>query len=92
MRLFGEAIHPLMDATSPMHTNGFNSPLSWNPLNPWGHSPRDWIGKETSDDITNKIYEQNTTLIQDAYGATGLFTHTTGTNCPPFEGDGRDPF
>ena len=27
---FGEAIHPLMDSTSPEHTNGDGSPRTWN--------------------------------------------------------------
>jgi uncharacterized protein RhaS with RHS repeats len=67
LRLLGEALHPIMDASSPMHTDEKGNPKEWNPWHPWGHSPNDHIGNETVSDITKSIYEQQDKAILDAY-------------------------
>lgn len=64
MILFGYAAHPIMDQYSPSHRNSDGSPATWDPFNPMSllstlsHSPNEWIGGETVDDITPEIYEK----------------------------------
>jgi len=68
---FGDAIHPIMDLTSPEHTASNGDPITWC----WpigcsgnrGHSPNDWIGKERTQDITPQNYRDEDQAIRDAY-------------------------
>ena len=56
LRNFGEGIHPVMDAYSPAHMQN-GKPTLWNgnPLTALmqGHSPGEWMGKETLADLKN---------------------------------------
>src|SRR5262249_29400881 len=50
--LLAEALHPIMDSTSLLHTNSNGDPLVWNGLrsvDDYFHSPGDWWGAETSE-------------------------------------------
>jgi len=67
LRVFGEAMHPVMDFSSPMHTTQNDEPRVWNPWNPFGHSPTDWIGKETVSHLTPEILSEQSTLLNNAY-------------------------
>lgn len=57
LRLLGQACHPVMDKSSPMHTDSTGVPKTWEPTNPWGHSPNEYIGKETASDLTPSILD-----------------------------------
>ena len=63
----GEALHPIMDSSSPMHTDSSGNPKEWNPWNPWGHSPNDSIGSERKQDITPAVYTDQDKRIKDAF-------------------------
>ena len=65
--LLGEACHPIMDSSSPMHTDENGNPRTWNPNWPFGHSPNDSIGKETAHDLTPEILEQQRRQLNHAY-------------------------
>jgi RHS repeat-associated protein len=67
MDLLGQALHPIMDSTSPMHTDSSGNPKVWNPLWPFGHSPNDSIGNETVKDITPEIYKKMDEEIRKAF-------------------------
>lgn len=64
---FGEACHPIMDSSSPVHVDVFGNPRIWNPWWPFGHSPNDYIGNETIHDLTPAILEQQILLLNNAY-------------------------
>ena len=63
---FGKACHTLMDASSPEHTND-GIPKPWNPLWPFGHSPTNWLGQETSSDISPATLESQKVILKQAY-------------------------
>jgi len=63
----GEACHPIMDSSSPVHTNTDGTPKAWNPMWPFGHSPTDSIGSETINNLTPQILQQQNRLLNDAY-------------------------
>ncbi len=65
--LLSQALHAIMDSSSPMHIDANGNPQVFNPWAPWGHSPNDSIGKETSKDITDAIYKSQDQKISDAY-------------------------
>lgn len=51
MILLGEAVHPIMDSTSPIHMDSNGNPLPWGNLSnlaDYFHSPGDYWGDETS--------------------------------------------
>ena len=75
MDALGQALHPIMDSSSPMHTDSSGNPKEWNPLWPVGHSPNDFIGNETINDITDAIYKSMDEQIQAA------FDNVKGCNC-----------
>src|SRR5690606_41346498 len=53
LKKFGEAMHPVMDSSSPMHTDANGNPKVWSGIgDAWGHSPTYFIGNETSVDLT----------------------------------------
>ena len=59
LRALGEACHPVMDASSPMHTNPDGTPRFWRGLlrDGLGHSPNESIGNETAADLTPQILQ-----------------------------------
>lgn len=63
----GEAMHPVMDSSSPMHTDSKGNPKIWNPLWPFGHSPNEHIGSETWKQLTAAIYNSQDKLLMDMY-------------------------
>ena len=63
----GQACHPIMDSSSPMHTNPDGTPRVWNPNWPFGHSPNDTIGNETVHELTPQILRAQSRLLNDAY-------------------------
>ena len=67
LKAFAEAIHPIMDKYSPEHQDSNGDPKIWNPLWPFGHSPNEWLGNETTSDITPQIYQSVTGDILNAY-------------------------
>jgi hypothetical protein len=67
LRLLGEAMHPLMDATSPLHVDKDGDPRVWDPMHPLGHSPNDMMGGESILDITPEIYQTEKTWLNAAY-------------------------
>lgn len=68
LRLFGEAMHPVMDSSSPEHTDKNGNPKIWRGVrDAWGHSPTDWVGNETSKDLTPAILKSQSAVINKAY-------------------------
>ncbi|MFT5419723.1 MAG: filamentous hemagglutinin [Candidatus Endobugula sp.] len=81
LKLFAEAIHPIMDSSSPAHKkSGSEEVKSWyglisgtgGNLIGWlsgltGHSPNEHFGSETASDLTKEILESQKILIQNAY-------------------------
>jgi RHS repeat-associated protein len=65
--LLGHAAHPIMDWSSPMHTNPDGTPRVWNPSWPFGHSPTDFIGNETIHDVTPDMLERQSQMLNYAY-------------------------
>jgi RHS repeat-associated protein len=66
--VFGQAIHPVMDSSSPEHTDADGNPRQWRGLeDAFGHSPIDWIGSETSRDISVDIYREQSETINEMY-------------------------
>ena len=63
----GQACHPIQDAASPEHTDSKGAPKQWNPNWPFGHSPNDYVGNETSSDITRSIYNQQDQSMRRMY-------------------------
>jgi hypothetical protein len=62
-----EAMHTIMDSSSPKHIDQFGNPRIWNPWWPFGHSPVEWLGNETILDITPPILREQRRLLSDAY-------------------------
>jgi hypothetical protein len=62
-----EAMHPIMDSSSPEHVDQLGNPRIWNPLWPFGHSPAEWLGNETVFDLTPAILKEQRRLLSDAY-------------------------
>ena len=68
LTLFGEAMHPVMDSSSPEHTDANGNPRVWRGLRDApGHSPTDWLGNETSKDLTKQILETQSSRINSSY-------------------------
>jgi uncharacterized protein RhaS with RHS repeats len=65
--LLGQAAHPIMDWSSPMHTNPDGTPRVWNPWQPLGHSPTDFIGNETIHDVTPEMLRRQSQMLNYAY-------------------------
>lgn len=65
LRLLGEALHPVMDYSSPMHTDGAGNPRIWRGIvrDGWGHSPNDTVGNERTQDITQAVYDLEDPII-----------------------------
>lgn len=63
----GQAMHPVMDASSPMHRTSDGQPKIWNPWWPFGHSPNDEIGNETIWDLTPAILQQQKVELNALY-------------------------
>jgi hypothetical protein len=73
LTVLGQALHPAMDATSPMHRTPDGQPLVWNPWWPFGHSPNDEIGNETIWDLTPAILRQQQGDLNSLYNQ--VFDH-----------------
>nr|WP_223629349.1 RHS repeat-associated core domain-containing protein [Thermomonas beijingensis] len=72
LKLLGQALHPVMDSSSPEHTNSDGTPKEWkgavgSTLDGQRHSPTDFIGNETSSDITSAIYKSQDQRLNNAY-------------------------
>jgi RHS repeat-associated protein len=67
LEALGQAMHPVMDASSPMHRTPDGQPKVWNPWWPFGHSPNDEIGNETIYDLTSAILRQQHDALNDLY-------------------------
>jgi RHS repeat-associated protein len=68
--VLGEALHPIMDSSSPLHTTPDGQPRLWSitemfkyPL----HSPNEIVGGETVRDLTPQILEQQRRALNAAY-------------------------
>ena len=65
MFAFGEAIHPLMDGTSPYHTGANGKPKTWesgNWLGAAGHGIGEYNTRPSNADMA-----KNRALLEDAY-------------------------
>jgi hypothetical protein len=65
----GEAMHPVMDASSPMHRTPEGRPKIWTPMWPFGHSPNDMYGNETIWDLTPAILKQQKGALNTLYNS-----------------------
>src|SRR5205823_5683399 len=63
LRRIGEACHPIMDSFSPMHTTPNGLPKIWNPAWPFGHSPNEIYGNETTSSLTPQILMEQSRLL-----------------------------
>jgi RHS repeat-associated protein len=66
----GQALHPIMDASSPLHTTPDGQPQLWTRgamlVPPW-HSPNELIGSETARSLTPAILDQQRGALSSAY-------------------------
>lgn len=72
LKLSGEAIHPIMDSSSPEHSDTNGNPKEWSGvvdsyIDGQRHSPTDFIGNETSENLTPEIHESQDQRLNDAY-------------------------
>lgn len=66
--LLGEALHPIMDSSSPEHMDSAGQPKEWRGLiDAPGHSPTDFIGNETSKHLTPRILDDQSKKVNAAY-------------------------
>jgi hypothetical protein len=68
--LFGEAIHPVMDYSSSLHTDQDGNPIEWKGLHhtsSWAHSPFEFWGKETAKSITPEILAFQHQKLNEAF-------------------------
>jgi RHS repeat-associated protein len=67
LKLFGEAMHPVGDRSSSEHTNPDGNPKPYYGLiSILGHSPNDYIGRETSATLTPALLQQQSSIINSA--------------------------
>jgi hypothetical protein len=66
LKMFGEAIHPLMDSTSPAHVTKTELPKGWNIFKFWKHGKREGES-ENLEDLTPEVIEKSNTLIRNAF-------------------------
>src|SRR5260221_13776785 len=67
---FGQAIHPLMDLTSPEHTylsDGYREPKQWCGFRCTSDYKHVFLGHQDVADITDEIYALEDEAIRDAY-------------------------
>ncbi len=67
--LLAQALHPVMDYSSPMHTDLNGTPKIWRGIirDGWGHSPNDLHGNERNVDITSWVFDLEDPLIQGMF-------------------------
>jgi nucleoside-specific outer membrane channel protein Tsx len=70
--LLAAAAHPIMDSSSPHHTDSNGEPKTWdfkwwNPATWWGHSPNERIGSETKEELTKEILAEQRKKLEDLY-------------------------
>jgi hypothetical protein len=66
----GQALHPIMDASSPLHTTPEGQPRLWSfgtALQPPWHSPNELVGSETASSLTRAILDQQRSALNNAY-------------------------
>jgi len=71
LELLGQALHPIMDSSSPMHVDSGGLPRTWGCFtcvsNILRHSPSDHWGGETIRHVTPEILRSQSPMIQAAY-------------------------
>jgi hypothetical protein len=70
LKLLGEALHPLMDASSPPHRDADGNPAVWDTKNlkeVARHSPTEASGEETARHLTQEILKAQRDIVQSAY-------------------------
>ena len=74
IKLLGIAVHPIMDWSSPMHTDPRGNPIEWRGITSgWGHSPGapydPWngLGNENLADIPPGLFERTDRQLNDAF-------------------------
>ena len=68
LQALGEACHPAMDASSPMHTDPDGTPRLWRGLRDgWGHSWNEHVGNETAADLTPQILQNQERALNRLY-------------------------
>jgi len=74
LKLLGIALHPIMDWSSPMHTDPRGNPIEWRGITSgWGHSPGvpydPWnrLGNENLADIPPGLFELTDRQVNDAF-------------------------
>lgn len=69
LKLLAEALHPIMDSSSPLHTDENGNPKEWAWYKAWGHSPNEGIGSETVKDLTPAILSSQKARLSAAFNA-----------------------
>lgn len=69
LKLLAEALHPIMDSSSPLHTDEKGNPKEWAWYKAWGHSPNESIGAETAKDLTPAILSSQKARLNAAFNA-----------------------
>ena len=70
LEALGQALHPIMDASSPMHTTADGQPRLWTPSTMLGHSPFDCgrlCGGEQTRNLTPGILDQQRDALNTTY-------------------------
>jgi len=81
LMLLGQAIHPMMDSSSPEHTNSDGTPKVWRGsvfgigssiglgsfIDGQRHSPSESVGRERLRNLTPEIYRSQDLLLNNAY-------------------------
>jgi hypothetical protein len=79
LRDFADAAHTITDSFSLEDTDRNGNPQALVPLLFPGHSPNDYIGKETVHDITPDIYQRSMAALINAYNQ--AFGNESSANC-----------
>ena len=69
LKLLAEALHPIMDSSSPLHTDVNGNPKEWAWYKAYGHSPNESIGSETAKDLTPAILSSQKVRLNAAFNA-----------------------
>lgn len=67
LKLLAEALHPIMDSSSPLHTDDQGNPKEWAWYKAKGHSPNDSVGAERVQDLTQAIVRSQKERLNAAY-------------------------
>lgn len=69
LKLLAEALHPIMDSSSPLHTDANGYPKEWAWYKIRGHSANEKIGSETVRDLTPAILSSQKARLNAAFDA-----------------------